>query len=132
MDELLLDTDMVSEVFKRVDQVVVANADDYLLVHGELAFSLVTKYEMLRGLKWKGAAIQLAKFNSICSSARILGVDDAIVERASQLWADAVNSGKPSRSSDILIAATALEHNLALCTGNSDHFSWIPGLRLVN
>jgi antitoxin (DNA-binding transcriptional repressor) of toxin-antitoxin stability system len=33
---------------------------------------------------------------------------------------------------DILIAATALEHGLAIATGNIVHFERIPGLQVVN
>jgi predicted nucleic acid-binding protein len=29
-----------------------------------------------------------------------------------------------------MIAATALLHNLVLVTGNTQHFAWIPGLKL--
>jgi hypothetical protein len=34
--------------------------------------------------------------------------------------------------SDLIIAATALEHDRALVTGNTPHFSWISGLSLAN
>lgn len=33
---------------------------------------------------------------------------------------------------DTLIAATALEEDLILVTGNTDHFSRIPGLKIEN
>ena len=87
---------------------------------------------MLRGLKQKLATVQLLAFEGLCQKGRILGVDEAIVERAAQLWADAFNAGLPRRSADVVIAATALEHGLPLCTGNTTHFDWIPGLNLVN
>jgi predicted nucleic acid-binding protein len=29
-----------------------------------------------------------------------------------------------------VIAATALEHNLVLVTGNTTHFAWVTGLRV--
>ena len=132
MDELLLDSDMLSEVAKRKDRGVLAHANRYLAVRPKLTFSLVTKFEVLRGLKWKAAAIQLAQFNQICADSIILPIDDEVVERAAQLWAAAMDVGAPCGDADLLIAATALEHNLALCTGNADHFNWIPGLRLVN
>ena len=40
--------------------------------------------------------------------------------------------GKPIGDMDIFIAATALEEDLILVTGNTDHFSRIPGLKIEN
>ncbi len=40
--------------------------------------------------------------------------------------------GKPIGDMDMLIAATALEENLIVVTGNVDHFSRIPGLKIEN
>lgn len=33
---------------------------------------------------------------------------------------------------DVFIGATALQHNLLLVSGNTEHFSRIPGLRVEN
>src|SRR5947208_813319 len=119
MRELLLDTDMLSEVFKGRDAGVAAHGAAYRVSHRGFTFSLVSKFEVLRGLKWSNATAQLASFAKVCRDARILRVDDSIVERAAQLWADAKKTGKPGRSADVVIAATALEHGLPLCTGNT-------------
>ena len=40
--------------------------------------------------------------------------------------------GKKIGDMDMFIAATALEEDLILVTGNTDHFERIPGLRLEN
>ena len=40
--------------------------------------------------------------------------------------------GKKIGDMDMFIAATALEENLILVTGNTDHFERIPGLRIEN
>lgn len=40
--------------------------------------------------------------------------------------------GKKIGDMDMFIAATALEEDLILVTGNSDHFERIPGLRIEN
>ena len=42
------------------------------------------------------------------------------------------SKGKPIGDMDIFIAATALENDLILVTGNSKHFSRIPGLKIEN
>lgn len=41
-------------------------------------------------------------------------------------------NGQKIGDMDMFIAATALEENLILVTGNTDHFSRIPGLRIEN
>jgi len=51
-----------------------------------------------------------------------------VVDRAADLWVVAHHGGLPATDADLLIAATALEHGRALVTGNTTHFSWIPGL----
>lgn len=38
--------------------------------------------------------------------------------------------GRPQKDADLFIAATALEHDHVLVTGNIADFSWITGLRL--
>ena len=40
--------------------------------------------------------------------------------------------GKPVDHLDLFIAATALSENLIVVTGNVDHFSRIPGLKIEN
>jgi predicted nucleic acid-binding protein len=34
------------------------------------------------------------------------------------------------RAGDAIVAATAVEHNLTLCTGNAKHFKNIPDLKI--
>jgi predicted nucleic acid-binding protein len=48
------------------------------------------------------------------------------------LWADAGKGGYPRNDADLIIAATALESDRVLVTGNGPHFSWIPGLSLAD
>jgi predicted nucleic acid-binding protein len=55
-----------------------------------------------------------------------------VLLRAADLWAEARRGGHPQSDADLIIAATALEHGLALVTGNTTHFSWIPGLKLAD
>jgi tRNA(fMet)-specific endonuclease VapC len=49
MDEVLVDTDMLSEALKAKDARVLARTQQYLSQHGRLAFSTITFYE-----NWKG------------------------------------------------------------------------------
>lgn len=132
MDEAILDTDILSEVLKAKDQDVLARAQDYLAVHQHFAFSAISFYEVLRGLLAKRAARQLAKFLRTVNTSDVLPISQPVLRRAAQLWADAQTRGHPRDDADLIIAATALEAGRELVTGNSPHFSWIPGLKIAD
>jgi predicted nucleic acid-binding protein len=46
----LLDTDTLSEVMKGLDANVRENARQYLTIFGAFTFSIITRYEILRGV----------------------------------------------------------------------------------
>lgn len=48
------------------------------------------------------------------------------------LWSDLARRGQLIGAHDLIIAATALAHNLSLLTGNANEFSRVPGLKVVN
>ena len=131
MNELLLDTDTLS-LFLRNQPKVMSVASDYLKFHSGFSFSVMTHFEILRGLKVKNAQSQIAKFGLICSQSRELGLTNGVVERASQIYADLYKHGKIIGDADILIAATALENNLPVVTNNESHFNRILDLQVLN
>jgi tRNA(fMet)-specific endonuclease VapC len=127
----LLDTDILSELFKGND-LVRANAATYLQNFGRLTISHITKYEILKGLKAKKALKQIEAFNKFCSLNEILPITDPVVEKAADIYATLREKGKPISDADILVAAIALINNLALVTNNTAHFTNIEELRLSN
>lgn len=52
----LLDTDTLSEIMKGRDAGVSRRASEYLMQFGVFTFSLITRYEILRGLKASNAS----------------------------------------------------------------------------
>ena len=130
MDSALLDTDILSEILKLRDPTVRQRALDYSRAHGQLAFSSMTRYEILRGLREQNATTQLTRFGVFCQYAIVIAVTDAVFDRAADLWVAGRRGGHPHDDADLIIAATALEHGRVLVTGNTTHFAWIPGLRL--
>ena len=132
MNLALLDTDILSELLKQQNPAVQQNAANYLSEHGQFAISAITRYEVVRGLKSKQAWRQLNQFHSFCGNTLVLPISDAVLDRASDLWADARKGGHPGRDPDLIIAATALESSRVLITGNLAHFSWIPSLTIEN
>ena len=105
---------------------------DYLSAHPQLSISIITRYEVLRGLKAKNANAQLAQFEILCQSLQIFPVNDSIVVRAADIYAALRQSGQLIGDADILIASTALEHEFTLATNNEKHHGNILGLSLDN
>ena len=130
MDATLLDTDILSEILKRRDAQVTAQAAAYLREHGQFTISAFSRFEVRRGYVERRATRQLARFDVFCGHSLVLPATDAVFDRACILWAEARHGGHPCGDADLLIAATALEHNLALASGNLRHFTWVPKLRL--
>jgi tRNA(fMet)-specific endonuclease VapC len=130
MGPTLLDTDILSEVIKQRDPAVRRRALVHSRQHGQLVFSAVTRYEVTRGYRWRGAATQLQRFEKFCSNSLALPVTNEIWDRAADLWAMARRSGLSHNDADLLIAATALEHGLSLATANLRRFAWVPSLSL--
>jgi tRNA(fMet)-specific endonuclease VapC len=132
MTPVLLDTDILSELIKLRNPVVRQHALAYTRQLGPLAFSAMTRYESVRSFKQQGAVKQLARFATFCQNSVVLPVDDAIFDRAADLWAYARTNGHPCNDADLLIAATALQHQRILVTGNTSHFAWVPGMSVID
>ncbi len=130
MAQALLDTDTLSEIIKGRDAFVAQQAQKYLSAHKRFTFSIITRYEILRGLKAKQAHRQISVFEDRCQESRILPLTDAVIVRAAEIYAELYRDGQLISDADILIAATALAHDLTLVTENTSHFERITALRL--
>jgi tRNA(fMet)-specific endonuclease VapC len=128
----LLDTDTLSEVLKQRDENVTRAAQTYLGDYRRFTLSVLTRYEILRGLRARGAVRQELAFDALCQVSQILPLTDPIAVRAAAIYADLRQHGELISDADILIAATALEHGMVLATGNVAHYERIPGLLVVN
>ena len=129
--KLLIDTDILSNLMKKNERVI-KNAHDYLLEHRVFIFSVITKYEILRGLKAKDATKQIEKFLMFCDKCLIFPIDDRIVTLASSIYADLRKKGKIISDADILISSTALVNNFGVVTNNTSHFDYLKDLTLEN
>ena len=94
MEPALLDTDTLSDIMKARDPHVRDNARQYLSTFGYFTFSLITRYEILRGLKARRATRQIARFEQRCQHSAVLPVTDAIIVRAADLR-NRVSEGVP-------------------------------------
>jgi tRNA(fMet)-specific endonuclease VapC len=128
---LLADADILTALSKGHAGVTKAT-EDYLARHGVLTLSVITKFEVLRGLRVKRAIRQIRSFEQLCNKSDILPVDDAVVLQAAEIYVDLHRRGQLIGDADILIAATALVHRMGVVTNNVAHFSRVPGLRIEN
>ncbi|CAN5544843.1 hypothetical protein BH10ACI1_BH10ACI1_07890 [soil metagenome] len=131
MNEVLLDTDTLSFFLRNVPKVM-TEANNYLKFHKRFTFSIITRFEILRGLMVKNAPRQITNFGLICLQSRELNLTSEIINRASEIYADLYKRGQLVGDADILIAATALENNLAIVTNNESHFNRITDLQVLN
>lgn len=128
MAAALVDTDTLSEVMRGRDPQVLQRAADYLSAHGRFTFSIITRYEILRGLKAKRATRQVAAFDARCLTSDVLPLSNDAIERATDIYGELYRAGYLIGDADILIAATALVYGLPLVTNNAAHFSRVSGL----
>ncbi len=128
MDEVLLDNDILSEILKGKNPQVLGTARTYLAQHQRFAFSAITFYEIVRGFRASQAIGSLSKFILLANGSDVRPVSIPILMRAADLWAEAFRNGHPRGDADLIIAATALDSQRSLVTGNTAHFAWTPGL----
>ena len=131
MKGVLLDTDILSHLMKG-DVNVSAQAAAYLSEHDRLSFSIITRYEILRGLRAKSAHLQEARFDVLCSKSNVFALTDSIIKEAAGIYAQLRSRGEMIGDADILIAATAIVNEIELNTNNRKHFERVAGLKLTN
>ena len=129
--KLLLDTDILSNLMRKNEKVI-EKAHEYLLEHRVFMFSVITKYEILRGLKAKDATKQIERFLLFCDKCFILPIDDKIITMASTIYADLRKKGQIISDADILIGSTALINDFGVVTNNTNHFNYVKDLVLEN
>jgi tRNA(fMet)-specific endonuclease VapC len=108
MVEALIDTDILSEVIKRKDSRVLTKARRYLAEHQRFAFSSITAYEIIRGMRASQATRQLSEFLKTVATSDVLPANMPVLMRAAELWADAHRSGHPQSDADLIIARDGL------------------------
>ena len=128
---VILDTDILSAIMRQ-EPAVIPTAQAYLIEHHQFHFSIITQYEILRGLKAKEATRQIANFEDFCLQNTILPLSEEVIPKAAEIYADLRKQGEPVGDADILIAATAIVNKLGIATNNEKHFQKITGLHVEN
>ncbi len=122
MSRVLLDTDIFSEVLKQRDPNVTARAIAYRKSEGRFTISVVTAMEIAAGLHRVQAQKQYERFLAMLAGCEVLGLGQSEALLAGRIDGDLHLRGTVVDLNDETIAATALEANLPLVTGNTTHY----------
>jgi predicted nucleic acid-binding protein len=116
MAELLLDTGVLIQHLRKRN-----TATSFLIQRGQLDslyISVVTRVEILAGMRPQEEALTLELVRALNN----LPVDDLVADRAGRMIYTLARKGVQISFPDALIAATALQHRLAVVTTNVAHF----------
>lgn len=127
----LLDTDVLSALLRH-DRTATVRLAEYVALFGRVTWSVITTYEVLRGLRWKRATGRELRFQRLCGEHEVLPITPEIADLAASLHAGARTRGVTVSDTDTLIAATALVHHLGVATGNVKRFDRFPQLHVEN
>ena len=100
----------------------------------DVALSAVTASELLHGVERANSAQRRARraafVEQVLSMVHVLPVDLAVSRVHARIWADLRTRGELIGAHDMLIAATALHHGLAIATRNEREFRRVADLRV--
>ncbi len=128
----LLDTNILTAILKK-NQKVLNKIRDVKLQEQELFISCITYFESEGGLLAIQSKKKLALLEKLSQTdIKVLFLDRIeIIQLASSIYADLRQKGTPIQLPDILIAATAIYHDLVLVSNDSDMLR-VEGLKLEN
>jgi len=129
MKRCLLDTDVLS-FYLRGQAQVVRRVMHYLQVHAQLELSVMSYYELRRGLVRIGATHRLQQLEAFMRGCRVWEVSPEIAREAAEVAGQLAARGEKLDDADVLIGATARVLGTGVATGNVRHFSRIEGLEV--
>jgi predicted nucleic acid-binding protein len=126
---MLVDTNVISELMRARPAPRVV---EWAGRQDGMSLSVVTLEEIFVGLRYRPSERMSRWFEEFLKArCEALDVTLAIARRSATLRGELRRGGMQRTQADMLIAATALEHNLALATRNTKDFEGC-GIPLVN
>ena len=127
VEGVILDTDTLSYLLRK-DEKVIKALSEVIDQYGFVYLSAITCYEAFAGLHFKDANKKLSELKGFISINGVIPFGRKEAERAGQIRGSLRKEGVTVGHLDIMIAVTALEHNLMVVTNNLRHFKHVPGL----
>ena len=127
MNEVILDTDILSEVLKAKDKAVYEQATAYQSAVGHLTTTTITLMEIVFGLQRRQQQEALTAVLRFVKQGKLIALpfDNRCAILAGELYAKLEGSGQRIGQADTMIAATAVVYQLPLVTGNQRHYQRI-------
>ena len=126
----LIDTDIIIYSLKNNEKV---NEKFKLHRNSPKSLSVVTYGELIYGArKSQNIEKNIAKAHRLIEIFPIINISPSVMDTFGELKVSLERSGKIIDDMDLLIASTALTHNLILVTNNEKHFCRIQGLEIDN
>jgi predicted nucleic acid-binding protein len=129
----LFDTDILSNVLKKNPSLILLRRLATVPADQEFT-SAITVGEMVYGAyKSNRPDYFLEKLNRLLwPNLQVVSFDETSARTYGRLRANLEKSGVVLTEPDLRIASIALTHNFTLVTGNTQHFSKVPGLKAEN
>ena len=125
----LLDTDTCIGILKGIPSVVAA----WRGCNERCALPSMVIAELFFGAaKSRNPSAEAERVNRFADIYEELKPTRAMLRKFGEIKAELQKTGESLPDADLLIAATALDAGVVLVTGNTKHFSRIPGLLLEN
>jgi tRNA(fMet)-specific endonuclease VapC len=125
----LLDTDICSAFLKGDHRV----GNRVIQYSGHLHVSAITAAELFTwALRSKASPTRLQGLIELLDGVVVLDVDRAVAYKFGEIRAEHLDRGLSTPQMDLLIAATAISHNLTLVTHNIGDFANVPGLEIMD
>ena len=131
MKKALLDTNIITAFLKGIP-LVVERVEQYTSEHESLIISIISYYEILRGLKDLGSKKKLQAFKSFINKCEVEALGWSVIEKSADIYVKLKKQGELVEDADIFVAATAMDKGLMVVTDNEKHFRKIRGLEVEN
>ena len=125
MQEVILDTDVLSEVLKGQNPNVEKYKNDYASQYPKLSITSASVMEILTGYRKRGATAQRQRAASLFSQNNEIVPDAEDYRLAADIIGDLLVKGLVIGMIDPLIAACAIRRGLGVASGNTKHLEFI-------
>ena len=125
-----MDTNWIIDYLKGIQPVV--SLLDELALEG-IGISVITLAELYQGLHGSSdPESDEASLNAFLNDVEVVPIDDAVCRIFAAERHRLRVVGLPIENFDLMIASTAIRHNLTLATNNRRHFERVRNLRIVS